>query len=56
MEYLEAAFLINVVNKVNENARYFKRVTAFKVFLTNPSLRPPYFLPSSRPTMKRGTS
>lgn len=47
MEYLEAAFLINVVHKVNENARYFKRVTGFKVYLTNPSLRTALFSPVS---------
>ncbi len=45
MEYLEAAFLINVVNKLDENARYFKRVTGFKIFLTNPSLRTALFSP-----------
>jgi len=45
MEYLEAAFLINIVHKVNENVRYFKRVTAFKVYLTNPSLRTALFSP-----------
>jgi predicted AAA+ superfamily ATPase len=45
MAYLESAFLINVVNKVDENARYFKRVTGFKVFLTNPSLRTALFSP-----------
>lgn len=45
MEYLEAAFLIRIVNKVDENARYFKRITGFKVFLTNPSLRTALFSP-----------
>lgn len=45
MEYLSAAFLINVVNKVDENARYFKRITGYKVFLTNPSLRTALFSP-----------
>lgn len=45
MDYLQAAFLIHVVNKVDENARYFKRVTGFKVFLTNPSLRTALFSP-----------
>ena len=45
MDYLEAAFLIKVVNKVDQNARYFKRVTGYKVFLTNPSLRTALFSP-----------
>ena len=39
LEYLEAAFLIKVLNKVDINAKRMKRVTSFKVYLTNPSLR-----------------
>ncbi|MCB0819657.1 MAG: ATP-binding protein, partial [Bacteroidetes bacterium] len=39
LEYLEAAFLIKVLNKVDLNAKRLKRVTSFKVYLTNPSLR-----------------
>ncbi len=49
MEYLEAAFLIQVIHKVDENARYFKRITYFKILLTNPSLRTALFSPV-RPT------
>ncbi len=45
LEYLEAAFLIKVLNKVDDNARKFKRVTNFKVYLTNPSLRTALFSP-----------
>lgn len=45
IEYLQAAFLIKVVNKVNENAKKFKRVTTFKIYLTNPSLRSALFSP-----------
>lgn len=45
IEYLEAAFLVNIVNKVDINARHFQRVTAFKVYLTNPSLRCALFEP-----------
>lgn len=47
LEYLEAAFLIKVLHKVDENARHFKRITAFKVYLTNPSLRTALFSPVS---------
>ena len=47
LEYLEAAFLIKVLHKVDENARYFKRITAFKIYLTNPSLRTALFSPVS---------
>ena len=45
MEYLEAAFLIKVVHKVNDNSKHFKRVTGFKIYLTNPSLRTALFSP-----------
>lgn len=47
LEYLEAAFLIKVLNKVDVNAKRFKRVTSFKVYLTNPSLRTALFSPVS---------
>jgi predicted AAA+ superfamily ATPase len=47
LEYLEAAFLIKVLNKVDLNARHLKRVTSFKVYLTNPSLRTAMFSPIS---------
>ena len=39
LEYLEAAFLIRRVHKVGRGARRFQRVTSFKVYLTNPSMR-----------------
>lgn len=45
LEYLEAAFLIKVLNKVDANAKHLKRVTSFKVYLTNPSLRTALFSP-----------
>ena len=45
LEYLEAAFLIKVLNKVDVNAKRFKRITSFKVYLTNPSLRTALFSP-----------
>lgn len=45
LEYLEAAFLIKVLNRVNVNAKRFKRITAFKVYLTNTSLRTALFSP-----------
>jgi predicted AAA+ superfamily ATPase len=45
LEYLEAAFLIKVLNKVDMNAKRLKRVTSFKVYLTNPSLRTALFSP-----------
>jgi len=45
LEYFEAAFLIKVIHKINDNAKKFKRVTSFKVYLTNPSLRTALFSP-----------
>ncbi len=45
LEYLEAAFLIKVLNKVDINAKKLKRITSFKVYLTNPSLRTALFSP-----------
>jgi len=45
LEYLEAAFLIKVLNKVDVNAKRFKRITNFKVYLTNSSLRTALFSP-----------
>lgn len=45
MEYLEAAFLIKIVSRVDINSRRFKRATTFKVYLTNPSMRAALFGP-----------
>lgn len=45
LEYLEAAFLIKVVNKIDQNAKHLQRVTSFKIYLTNPSLRCALFSP-----------
>jgi predicted AAA+ superfamily ATPase len=43
IEYLEAAFLIKIVHRVDRNARRFKRAHFFKVYLTNPSIRTALF-------------
>lgn len=43
LEYLEAAFLIRVVHRIDETARRFQRATSFKVYLTNPSMRAALF-------------
>lgn len=42
-EYLEAAFLVHRLYRVDQNARRFTRATAFKVYLTNPCLRAALF-------------
>jgi len=38
IEYLESAFLIKVLHRVDVTAERFKNITQFKVYLTNPSL------------------
>ncbi len=45
LDYLEAAFLIHRLYRVDENARRFKRNSFFKVYLTNPSIRSALFEP-----------
>lgn len=45
IEYLEAAFLIKIVNRVDFSSKTFKRATTFKVYLTNPSMRAALFGP-----------
>ena len=45
LDYLEAAFLIRRVHRVDQNAHLFKRVTYFKVYLTNPTMRTALFGP-----------
>lgn len=45
IEYLEAAFLIKIIHRVDITAKKFKRATTFKVYLTNPSMRAALFGP-----------
>jgi len=45
LEYLQAAFLIKTVHRIDRNARRFKRANFFKVYLTNPSMRCALFGP-----------
>ena len=47
IEYLEAAFLIRCVHRIDINARRFRRANFFKVYLTNPSMRAALFEPIS---------
>jgi predicted AAA+ superfamily ATPase len=48
LTYLEAAFLIKIVHRIDASAKKFKRATFFKVYLTNPSLRSALFSPIDR--------
>lgn len=45
IEYLEAAFLIRVVHRVDRAGKRFKRQNFFKVYLANPSMRAALFAP-----------
>ncbi|MBI2420245.1 MAG: ATP-binding protein [Ignavibacteriales bacterium] len=45
LEYLEAAFLIKVIHRVDDSAKRFNRATFYKIYLTNPSLRSALFSP-----------
>ncbi|MFJ3482617.1 ATP-binding protein [Pseudomonas sp. NPDC090202] len=43
LEYLEAAFLIQRIERIDQNAKRFKRAMCFKIYLTNPSMRAALF-------------
>lgn len=45
ISYLEAAFLIRVVHRTDDNAKKYQREMSFKIYLTNPSLRCALFQP-----------
>ena len=45
LEYLEAAFLIRIVHRIDDNAKKFRRTNFYKIYLTNPSLRSALFSP-----------
>lgn len=43
LEYLEAAYLVRRVHRIDDNARRLQRARTFKVYLTNPSVRAALF-------------
>lgn len=45
LEYLESAFLIKQVKRIDQSGKFFKRDNFFKIYLTNPSLRSALFSP-----------
>ncbi len=45
MEYLEAAYLIKLVKRIDQSGKRFRRDNFFKIYLTNPSLRSALFSP-----------
>jgi predicted AAA+ superfamily ATPase len=54
IDYLEAAFLIRTVERVDVNAKRFERNRNFKVYLTNPALRAALFGPLNADDEKIG--
>ena len=48
IEYLEKAFLLFRVKRIDNNAKSFQRERSFKVHLTNPSMRAALFSPVSQ--------
>lgn len=45
IEYLEAAFLLRMVHRIDRNGKRFMRANFFKIYLTNPSIRAALFSP-----------
>lgn len=45
ISYLESAFLIKVIHRIDNNAKRLQRITKFKIYLTNPSIRCALFSP-----------
>jgi uncharacterized protein len=43
LEYLEAAYLVRRVHRIDDNAERLQRARTFKVYLTNPSMRAALF-------------
>jgi uncharacterized protein len=47
IEYLEAAYLIKQVRRIDQSGKKFQRDNFFKIYLTNPSLRSALFSPAA---------
>lgn len=45
LEYLEAAFLIMLIQRVDNSGKHFRRASSFKIFLANPSMRTALYAP-----------
>ncbi len=55
LEYLETAFLVYRLRRVDANARRFRRERGFKVHLVNPSMRAALFAPTTPEDARFGT-
>lgn len=47
IEYLEAAYLIRILHRLDQSGKRLKRVRNFKIYLTNASIRSALFGPPS---------
>jgi predicted AAA+ superfamily ATPase len=54
IEYLESAFLVKVVHRIDHTARRFQRANQFKVYITNPSLYCALFSPVNAESEEMG--
>jgi hypothetical protein len=45
LDFLEAAFLVQRLERIDQSARRFRRATHFKLYLANPTLRTAFFGP-----------
>lgn len=48
LDYLEAAFLVKSVHRIDKNGKKFKRANFLKIYLTNPSIRSALFSPTNQ--------
>jgi hypothetical protein len=55
IEYFEAAFLLKKIHRTDDTAKRYQREHAFKLYLTNPSLRCALFLPITLEDKEIGT-
>ncbi|MGD1848286.1 MAG: ATP-binding protein [Salibacteraceae bacterium] len=55
IEYLEAAYLIKRVRRIDQSGKRFRRDNFFKIYLTNPSLRSALFSPLTANDEMTGT-
>ena len=55
VEYFEAAFLLKKIHRTDDTAKRYQREHAFKLYLTNPSLRCALFMPITMKDKEIGT-
>ncbi len=55
LDYLRAAFLIEIIDRIDRSGRRFQRATSFKVYLTNPSMRAALYQPETADGPRMGS-